>query len=72
MSVELFAEVTAVFRTLSKETQYTEEMVETSTGRLMVAYSGKPRCGIYLTLHSAHAVHAAHTAHAALARRTVV
>ena len=30
-------------RTLSKETLYTEEMVETSTGRLMVAYSGKPR-----------------------------
>jgi pimeloyl-ACP methyl ester carboxylesterase len=40
-----------VERTLAKETLYTEEMVETSTGNVLVAYSGDRSKPVILTYH---------------------
>ena len=33
-------QVTSISRSLAKETEYIEELVETSTGRVLVAHSG--------------------------------
>jgi len=41
----------SISRSLAKETEYIEEMVETSTGRVLVAHSGDRSKPVLLTYH---------------------